>query len=142
MVPLKDSSPRLTSRGEQCNRYGQRVSLHVRFARRLTVLSGLSDMGLIPPICKTRIRTCCATIVSTKDYSGVLFHSIPFPNHGTPYCKFPLQGRAFSAVARTVFRSSSGPRPNTSRRMVQPKNSRVGRSSLTERLAKKRLDLP
>ena len=81
--PSKDSSPRPTLRGAQFNRYTLADSHRIRFARRVTVPSGLSDTLWITAIRPTRIRTPYATIVLRRACSKVWFPSIPFPNHRT-----------------------------------------------------------
>src|SRR5271165_2614839 len=67
----KDSSPRLTSRGAQCNQCVRADILHIRFARRLTVLSGPWDTIWITTIQPMWIRMSCATTVWRKACSKV-----------------------------------------------------------------------
>jgi hypothetical protein len=89
----------------------------------------------------TRIRTSCATIVSRRVCSKVSLHSIPFPNHRTPFRMSSRQAKASFVAARTVFQFSSDLLHSTSKWIPPMENSRAGMSPSLQSPGENRMDL-
>jgi hypothetical protein len=86
-------------------------------------------------------RNVCATIVSRRAYSAVLFLSIPYLDFPIPIW-LSIQGKAICAVARTVSWFTSGQLPNTLKWMPRRKSLLAGVWTCLPLWVPRRVDLP